>query len=125
MAQGEVPSVLRRFAVVMHDWSNTGKQIDVHNLWHAYHWVALTSGYVLLVGNLHPTRVLTLERHPKVLLLPSLFSSKTVFEHAEEQRKSPFCIPLRECLSLQPEHRMLHLAEIAHTLHGRIFALDV
>jgi hypothetical protein len=117
--------MLKRFAVVMHDWRKPGKRVDVHNLWHGYNWVSLSNGYVLLVGNIHPTRVMTVERHPKVLLLPSLFSSKTIFEHAEEQRKSSFCIPLRECLALQPQHQMLHLAEIAHQLHGRIFALDV
>jgi hypothetical protein len=113
---------MRRFAVVKHDGKGV---IPVHHLLADYHWTTLDTEHVLLLGQVHPTSVHDLDHHPAVLLMPSLFSSKCIFQHADERGKSDFCIPLRECLSLQPQHQAMHLAEIAHDLHGRIFALDV
>lgn len=116
---------MHRFAVVKHDWSNKFGRVPIHHLLGEYHWASLDEGHVLLLGYVHPPRIMTLDKHPDCLLMPSLFSTKTVFAHAEERQKSHFCLPLVMHMSLQPHHQVMHLAEIAHAMHGKIFALDV
>jgi hypothetical protein len=115
---------MKRFAVIAHPYQE-GFPTDVHKLLRNYHFESLDEEHLLVLCDIHPSKLDAVDFHPKVLLMPSLYSSKTIHSHAHGRNKSTHYLTLNKCLGLEPEHTAIHLAERAHDLYGRKFALDV
>lgn len=115
---------MKRFAVIRHP-VNEGFPREIHGLLRNYHYESLDEEHIIVLCDVHPSHLDQVDQHEKVLLMPSLYSSKTIHAHATGRNKSTHYLSLSKRLGLTPEHSAVHLAERAHEIYGRKFALDV
>ena len=113
---------MRRFAVVKHNPAAV-KALSMHGALASYHWETLDSEHVLLLTSIHVSTVGALDAHPDVLLLPSIYSSRTLGDHAAARGKHTHLLSLGR-LGINGTHKTVHLAEAAYEVFGAKFALD-
>lgn len=115
---------MKRFAVVEHD-GVTDFPPDIHKLLRNYHWEQLDTEHVIALCDVHAVHIDELGAHPKVLLMPSLYSSQNLGTVAARRNKQAHLVSLNQRMAVEDFHSAWDLADFAQQHFGQKFALDV